>query len=196
MSLTCGTYPTPRFASSSGGWFVTSASPSMILPSVTRRMPTRLLSSVLLPAPLGPMMATISPGPTASDTSRMTGTPPYPDVMCSARRLGAGRPSTRCWSSDEVSVNNLLLPPQTRHRPAADDFALRHDHDRVAQPLDHVKLVLDHQDRETFRATILDVVLDLLDDLRVHARHRLAAEQHTTTRHPRPHPPDHTPPPP
>src|SRR5579864_2406984 len=132
MSLTWGTYPTPRLARSSGGWFVTSPSPSMILPSVTCRIPTRLLSSVLLPAPLGPMMATISFGPTETDTSRMTGTPPYPDVMCSARRLGAGRPSTRCWSSDEVSVNNLLLPPQAGHGPAADDLSLRHDHDRVA----------------------------------------------------------------
>src|SRR5260370_18041578 len=192
MSLTCGTYPTPRFASSSGGWFVTSASPSMSLALVTGRMPTRLLSSVLLPAPLGPMMATISPGPTASDTSRMTGTPPYPDVMCSARRLGAGRPSTRCWSSDEVSVNNLLLPSQTRHRPAADDFALRHDHDRVAQPLDHVKLVLDHQDRETFRAKILEGVLDLLDDLRVHARHRLPEGEQARMQHHHPHDPDQT----
>src|SRR5450756_143362 len=138
MSLTWGTYPTPRFASSSGGWLVTSSSPSKILPSVTRRMPTRLLSSVLLPAPLGPMMATISPGPTASEMSRMTGTPPYPDVMCSARRLGAGRPSTRCRLSDKVSVNNLLLPPQAGHGPAADDLSLGHDHNRVAEPLHHV----------------------------------------------------------
>src|SRR5258708_8533439 len=159
----------------------------MMLHSVTRRMPTRLLSRVLLQEPLGPMMATMSPGPTASDTSRMTGTPAYPEVMCSAGRLGAGRRSTRCWSSDEVSVNNLLLPSQTRHRPAADDFALRHDHDRVAQPLDHVKLVLDHQDRETFRAKILEVVLDLLDDLRVHARHRLVQGEPAGMQQQRPH---------
>src|SRR5580704_15325545 len=141
----------------------------MIRPSVTRRMPMRLLSRVLLPAPLGPMIATISPGPTASETSRITGSPPYPEVMCSARRLGAGRPSTRCSLSDEVSVNNLLLPPQAGHRPAADDLSLRHDHDRVAQPLHHVELVLDHQDRQTSSAQVLEVVLDLLDDLRVHA---------------------------
>jgi hypothetical protein len=39
-------------------------------------MPTSALSSVLFPAPLGPMMATISPGPTLRLMSRMTGTPP------------------------------------------------------------------------------------------------------------------------
>src|ERR1700687_693644 len=141
----------------------------MIRPSVTRRMPTRLLSRVLLPAPLGPMIATISPGPAATETSRITGSPPYPEVMCSARRLGAGRPSTRCRFSDEQIVTNLLLPPQAAHRPAADDLSLRHDHNRVAQALDHVELVLNHQDRQPSRAQVLEVVLDLLDDLRVHA---------------------------
>src|ERR1700686_3425925 len=159
----------------------------MIRPSVTRRMPTRLLSRVLLPAPLGPMMATISPGPTGGETSRMTGSPPYPDVMCSARRLGAGRSSTRCSLSDEVSVNHLLLPPQARHGPTANDLPLCHDHDRVAQPLHHVELVLDHQDRQPARAQVLEVVLDLLDDLRVHARHRLVEEKQARVQHQRTH---------
>src|ERR1700688_2299767 len=148
MSLTWGTYPTPRLASSSGAWLVTSPSPSKIFPSVTCRMPTRLLSSVLLPAPLGPMTATISPGPTASDTSRTTGTPPYPDVICSARRLGTGRAWSRAGLYAKVGVANLRLLPEARHGPAADDLSLRHDDDRVAQPLDHVQLVLDQQDRD------------------------------------------------
>src|SRR6202521_2878877 len=107
--------------------------------------------------------------------------------MCAARRLGAGRPSTRCSLSDEVSVNNLLLPPQAGHRPAADDLSLRHDHDRVAQPLHHVELVLDHQYRQPSRAQVLEVVLDFLDDLRVHARHRLVKEEQARMQHQRTH---------
>src|SRR5258708_35788800 len=135
------------------------------------------------------MRGTTPPGPTARDPSRMTGSAPCPDVMWSARRLGAGRPSTRCSLSDEVSVNNLLLPSQTRHRPAADDLSLSHDHDGVTQPLDHVELVLDHQDRETSRAKLLEVALDLLDDFRVHARHRLGEEEQAKIPHPRPQDP-------
>src|SRR5216684_7502887 len=75
MSFTCGTYPTPRRASSSGALPVTSSAPSTMWPPSKRRIPTRLLSSVLLPAPLGPMTATTSPGPTEMDTSRITGAP-------------------------------------------------------------------------------------------------------------------------
>jgi len=39
-------------------------------------MPTRLFRKVLLPAPLGPMMATTSPAPTLIEMSLTTGTPP------------------------------------------------------------------------------------------------------------------------
>src|SRR6202521_1827089 len=145
----------------------------MMVPLSRRRMPTRLLSSVLFPAPLGPMMATISFGPTEIETSRMTGTPPYPAVMCSARRVGTGRACDRAGLSDKVSVDNLWLPPEAGHGPAADDLSLRHHNHRVAEALDHVQLVLDHQDRDAFRAQILEVVLDLLDDLRMDPGHRL-----------------------
>src|SRR5712692_2442069 len=121
------------------------------------RMPTRLLRRVLLPAPLGPITATISPGPTSIDTFLITGTPPYPEVTLVALRIGAGRPSSGTGSADEVSVNNFLLPPEVRHRAAADDPALSHHENRVAQPLDHVQLVLDHQDGHPFRAQRLEV---------------------------------------
>src|SRR5690349_13575270 len=109
-------------------------------------MPTRLLRSVLLPAPLGPITATISPGPTAMDTSRITGSGPYPAVIPCPRRVGSGRfgVATGCLAN-KVSVDNLSLPPQRRHRPAADQPALRHDEHRVAQRLDQVELVLHHE---------------------------------------------------
>src|ERR1700686_2835387 len=89
--------------------------------------------------------------------------------MCSARRLGAGRACKRAGLSDKVSVDNLWLPPEARHGPAADDFSLRHHHHRVAQALDHVQLVLDHQDRQASTTEVLQVVLNLLADLWMNA---------------------------
>src|SRR5205807_6068500 len=112
ISPTCGTYPTPRLASASGGRFVTSSSPSLTLPRVTRRIPTSALSSVLFPAPFGPITATISPAPAVNVTSRTTGAPPYPAVTPPAARNGAarGRPS-----AGEIGIDNFALPAQDRH---------------------------------------------------------------------------------
>src|ERR1700674_4208498 len=107
--------------------------------------------------------------------------------MCSARRLGAGRACERAGLSDKVSVDNLRLPPEAGHGPAADDLSLCHHDHRVAEPFDHVQLVLDHQDRQAFLAQVLKVALDLLDDLRMNARHRLVEEQDSWPQHQGPH---------
>src|ERR1700682_6266409 len=103
--------------------------------------------------------------------------------MCSARRLGAGRVCDRVGLSDKVSVDNLWLPPEAGHGSAADDLALRHHHHRVAQALDHMKLVLDHQDCQALLAQVLEVVLNLLDDLWMNAGHRLVKEQDSRAQH-------------
>src|SRR5579864_2630289 len=152
-------------------------------------MPIRALSRVLLPAPFGPITATISPGPTEIETSRMTGTPPYPAVIASALRSGSGLGSARGSAdlSNKVSVDDLPLLSQRRHRSAADQPALRHDEHRVAQLLDEVQLVLDHQDRQAVAAEVLQVAPDLLDDARVHAGHRLVEKQAARVQHERAH---------
>ncbi|MGY4473958.1 hypothetical protein ACVILL_001372 [Bradyrhizobium sp. USDA 3364] len=46
------------------------------------------LSSELLPAPLGPMMARISPGSTARSTSRNAATPPKVNAMSLSASTG------------------------------------------------------------------------------------------------------------
>src|SRR5689334_5210366 len=48
-----------------------------MLPRRGRSSPATVFSSVLLPAPLGPSSATISPGPTVSDTADSTRMSPY-----------------------------------------------------------------------------------------------------------------------
>src|SRR5215472_18256467 len=136
----------PRLARSSGGRLVTSSCPSSTRPVVIRRIPTSAFNTVLLPAPFGPITATISPGPTAIETSRITGSPPYPAVTASALRLGAGRiPMSGCLSN-KVRVHDRPLAPERRHGSAPDQPSLCHDEHRIAQLLDQVQLVLDHDD--------------------------------------------------
>ena len=45
-------------------------------PAMTGSRPATVSISVVLPTPLRPTMATISPAPTASETSRTIGMPP------------------------------------------------------------------------------------------------------------------------
>src|SRR5690606_33827155 len=67
----CGTYATRCRARAIG-------SPKMLtLPMSVRIKPRIALSSVLLPAPLGPMIPTDCPGATSSDTARNTDLPSY-----------------------------------------------------------------------------------------------------------------------
>src|SRR5215469_11934371 len=177
----------PRLARSSGGRLVTSSCPTSTRPVVIRRMPTSAFSRVLLPAPLGPITATISPGPTAIETSRITGALPYPAVTPSALRLGAGRASTSRRLSSKVRVHDLSLAPQRPHGSAPDQPSLRHHEHRVAQLLDQVQLVLDHDDGEALAPQVSKVAADLGDDSRMHSRHRLVQQQAARMEHQRPH---------
>src|SRR6266851_123260 len=107
--------------------------------------------------------------------------------MRSARSVGSGRASTSIDLSNKVSVDYLLLPPQRRHGAATDQLSLRHHEDRIAELLDEVQLVLDHQDRETVAPKILQVALDLVGHARMHARHRLVKQQAARMQHERTH---------
>src|SRR5437588_9507220 len=167
----------------------TSLSTMSTCPLYTRRIPITLLSSVLLPAPLGPITATISPAPTEIDTSCTTGAPPYPDVIRCAARTGVGRAGAAAGAilSNQVSVNDLPLPPQHRHRPLPDDLPLRHHDHGVAEPLHHVQLVLDHQDGQPLLAQALEVGRNLAHDRWVHAGHRFVEQQDPGPQHQGPH---------
>jgi hypothetical protein len=65
-----GTYVIPRWSSAAGGWFVMSSPANRTEPSRAGRSPNSVRKTVDLPAPLGPMMETIWPGSTRSDTPR------------------------------------------------------------------------------------------------------------------------------
>src|SRR4029077_122094 len=60
-----------------------------IRPLVGRSTPVRQLKSVDLPAPLGPMIARISPTGTARDTLLSAASPPKRTVSASVFRMGS-----------------------------------------------------------------------------------------------------------
>src|SRR5262245_13381738 len=70
-----------------------SASSKTMRPAVGRRTPVRQLKNVDFPAPLGPMMARISPRRTATDTLLSAASPPNCMDRPSVRRItGAAAP--------------------------------------------------------------------------------------------------------
>ena len=81
----------PRRMSPASGWF----------------RPQMTLRSVVLPAPLGPMMPTISPAPKAAEMSSSARTPPNEiDTLSTARMLMPAPPPRR--SSEVAPLNDPL----------------------------------------------------------------------------------------
>ena len=116
--------------------------PRAIAPCCGPQQPGDGLQQVDLPAPFGPMMATISP----SSTSRST-----PFRISSARRSRRRRRWPRAGIRPRLLADPYRLPARadrrrsrrTCPRPAA---ALPPSRSRVAQPRDHVHVVLDQQE--------------------------------------------------
>src|SRR5690606_3832445 len=85
----------PARARWKGGAVVTSRPASSTAPAVGRRSPLRTSNRVVLPAPLGPRTAMISPGRTPSVTSRRIRTPPM--VTLSARVASTSGTAGHRW---------------------------------------------------------------------------------------------------
>src|SRR5580704_16974975 len=152
--------------------FVTLRSLKVTVPVITGSRPVTALSRVDLPAPLGPMTETTSPGPTLMLTPDTMGAPPYPAAMLSSRKIGCGRSrSPGAWLpagggappgeglSDEVGIQHLLIGTGVRHGSLRYHPSLGHHDDGVAQSFHHRQFVLDHQHREPFAGQIFQVPL-------------------------------------
>src|SRR5215470_17048897 len=92
----------PRWEIRSGDRPVMSSPARKIAPDVGRRTPVRQLKNVLLPAPLGPMMARTSPSLTEKSTPLSAVSPPNRIVSFSVRNSGGAR-------SDEAVAPSLDL---------------------------------------------------------------------------------------
>src|SRR5579859_3770876 len=128
--------------------FVTLRSLKVTVPVITGSRPVTALSSVDLPAPLGPITATTSPGPTSMLTPDTIGAPPYPAATSSSRRTGPGRsrptatlspwasgrdgPPPEPGLSDEVGIEHLLIGTDRGHGALRDHPSLGHHDDGVA----------------------------------------------------------------
>src|SRR6185436_10381397 len=79
----------PRRQRRWGGWWVTSSASNMTRPESARRSPLIRLNSVVLPAPLGPSMPSVSPAATDSVTPSATLSAPKLLLMLSSARMAA-----------------------------------------------------------------------------------------------------------
>src|SRR5581483_11835668 len=123
-----------------GGRPVTSSPFSHTCPDVGRSTPVRQLKNVLLPAPLGPMIARISPRGTSMLTLLSAVSPPKRTVSPSVRRIGPPaprppRPSERRGGGRRRSTTPPSLGELAGRRE--DGLLLRdHLHDLVLAALD------------------------------------------------------------
>src|SRR5262245_44840637 len=103
----------PRREMRSGGRPAMSAPPNRMRPLVGRRTPVRQLKNVLLPAPLGPMIARISPRGTAKLTLFSAVRPPKRTVNPSVRSIASKDSPPRlpaATGADVVSERNSTGP--------------------------------------------------------------------------------------
>ena len=115
----------PARARACTGSRVTSSPPNRMRPASGASSPEIWLISVVLPAPLGPIIACSSPGATSSETSSVTRSPPkfFAGSRCAATGLSHG-----------------AAPPKPRQKP--EQAAAREQHDQHQQrPEDHLPVL-------------------------------------------------------
>src|ERR1700730_3696660 len=105
-----------------GGWRVTSSPRKMMRPVVGLNAPAIRLKSVVLPAPLGPMIPRISSSETLTLTSRSAWKPPnvFPTPTVASTAVLAG-----CSAGPEPGPGDSILP-RLRDGGLPDRAKLRH----------------------------------------------------------------------
>src|SRR5579859_25841 len=144
-------------------------------PREVRSTPLSAFSSVDFPAPFGPTTAVIFPGYTLSETSSMTGGPPYPAHTPSARSTGPVC-SAMAEVHAEVGVDDPGVVTQPGEGPLRDHLAEVHHHHLVAGLLDERQVVL-YDDHGLARGgELAHGVADLGAQDRVDAAHGLVED--------------------
>ena len=134
---------------------------SRTAPPVGARRPATARRVVVLPAPLAPIRATISPAPTWSETPRSTGRPHSPlgglDLQDwpGRRRIGPSHGgASRRPARAQVGLDDARVARDEGGRPLGDLLPVVQHHDPVGQRHDRPEQVLDHQDREALAAKL------------------------------------------
>src|SRR6185437_4557873 len=152
----------------------TSMSSKRIAPAPARNSPISVLSSVVLPAPLRPRIATAPRLGTTSDTPNSTWLRPY-EVQSSRTSRNAAS------DTGEIRPLHFFAGLDLLDRAALDHLALIEHGEAVADVADEIEVVLDDDER----AALLDRQQQLAGDaplLQAHAAGRLVEQQETWLR--------------
>src|SRR5436190_22087322 len=107
-----------------------------------------VLTSVLFPAPLGPITATSSPSPTSRETSQTAGASPYEMARC--------RASSNDMDPAQIDLDDPVVSHHLVREAGGDDLALVQHHDTMRQLEDGADQVLDEQDGDAARVDLAD----------------------------------------
>src|SRR5579884_4313432 len=172
MPRPSGTSEMPRRATRSPRMRVMSRPSNHTVPEEGRRRPPMVSSSVVLPAPLGPSSATISPLSTSRLTSLIAAIWPYSTRTRSARSSG-----TACLLA-EIRGDDVGVAAHHVGRAAGDHPAEVEHVDVVAEGEHEVDVVLDDQHAEVVPAAdAAEEVRELPGLLAPDARGRLVEQQ-------------------
>src|SRR5512138_458058 len=137
-----GTWMIPRSTISCGDFFWISSPSKVMLPPVHWTTPEMVFSKVVFPAPLEPMMLTISPAVTSRVTSQMMVTGPY--AACTCLRLST------LVLLPEVCLDDRRVFADFRRGSFGYFGPDVHDVDVVADAHDQFHVVFDHEDGGPF----------------------------------------------
>src|SRR5213079_996390 len=143
MRRPSGTCAMPFQTISWGGTPTSGSESSVIVPRAGWSSPEMVLSVVVLPAPLLPRTATISPRPTSSPTPLSARILPYETSSPSTRSM-----PTLALARPEIRLDDPRVPLDLPRRPLGDLLAVVEHRHPVRHLHDHAHVVLDQDDRE------------------------------------------------
>src|SRR6266542_4253569 len=150
-------------------------------PAVVRTMPKTVFSRVDLPAPLAPMMETMSPAWTRTETPRSTSTSSYPARTSLSSRSGAPSPC----SMAKVGLDDLRVSTDRRRRALGDLLAVVQHHDALGDVHHDLHVVLDEEDGLAPPVQSTDVLHHLPDHGGVHGGGGLVEQEQIGVGHER-----------
>src|SRR5690349_19202128 len=163
----------PSWVRPGAGMWPMSCPRNSIVPDVAGMSPEITLNSVVLPAPLGPRMARLSPGATSRSTSRTASRPPNRRPTPRKRRIGPAcsvvTPSTSSLPADDLHRRGLAEPREALLLTAGEvaPRCRRRAAERAAERLVDVGDARDRLDRQLAVLHVQLLVVDREDGLTV-----------------------------
>src|SRR6185437_2231103 len=139
-----GTWPSPARTMAGVGRRAIDLPSNLMSPDDAGRRPMTVFNSVLLPAPLAPISATISPAPTVSETPCSTFVRPWPLATPSSS-------SSADMLASQIGLDDARIAAHHVARPFGHFLAVIHHHDVIGEAHDEAHVVLDQKHRDAER---------------------------------------------